>query len=175
MANKKLSLLLCLLLSACVSDVVRNAAPPIEKIADKDAPDETVLPIIASQPVAADPIKAIENYHKLLELQPDSDTKAEAMRRMADLQVQVEDIKGNDSSDGEKSIRSSIKLYNQLLYDHPEDKNNDRIFYQLARAYQNAGEVDAAIANCRGMRTSAVPNCCSRASVTARQKPNTRM
>jgi TolA-binding protein len=145
MANKKLSLLLCLLLSACVSDVVRNAAPPIEKIADKDAPDETVLPIIASQPVAADPIKAIENYHKLLELQPDSDTKAEAMRRMADLQVQVEDIKGNDSSDGEKSIRSSIKLYNQLLYDHPEDKNNDRIFYQLARAYQNAGEVDAAI------------------------------
>ena len=145
MANKKLSLVLCLMLSACASDVVRNAAPPIEDIANKDAPDEAVLPIIASQPVAADPMKAIENYHKLLELQPDADTKAESMRRMADLQVQVEDIKGNDAGDSEKSIRSSIKLYNQLLYDHPEDKNNDRIFYQLARAYQNVGEVDAAI------------------------------
>jgi TolA-binding protein len=132
-------------LSACASDAVRNAAPPIEKIADRDAPDEAVLPIIASQPVAADPMKAIDNYKKLLELQPDADTKSESMRRMADLQVQVEDIKGNDAGDSEKSIRSSIKLYNQLLYDHPEDKNNDRIFYQLARAYQNVGEVDAAI------------------------------
>ena len=145
MANNRLPLALCLILSACASDVVRNAAPPIEKIADRTAPDEAVLPIIASQPVAADPIKALDNYRKLLELQPDKDTKAEAMRRMADLQVQMEDIKGNDTSNTDKSLKSSIKLYNQLLYDHPEDKNNDRIFYQLARAYQNAGEEDAAI------------------------------
>lgn len=145
MISRQLPFALCLILSACASDVVRNAAPPIETIADRDTPDEATLPILASQPVAADPQKALSNYRKLLELQPDSGTKAESMRRMADLQVQMEDIKGNDSGDSEKSIKSSIRLYNQLLYDHPEDKNNDRIFYQLARAYQNVGDVNAAI------------------------------
>lgn len=146
MIKRSIVPLLALTLSACASDVVRNAAPPIgDTIGSQDSPDAAVLPILASDPVAADPQKALDNYRKLLELQTDVDTKSASMRRLADLQVQVEDTQGAEGEDAIKSSKSAIKLYNQLLYSHPDDPNNDRIFYQLARAYQNAGDNEAAI------------------------------
>ena len=142
--NKRLPLALCLILAACTPPVIKNAAPPISKIDKRAAPDEQILPIIKSEPIAADPQKAVDNYRKLLELSPDSDTKSESMRRLADLQVQIEDAKGNDASSSQ-GLREAMRLYNELLYAHPEDKNNDRVFYQLARAQQNYGDIDAAI------------------------------
>ncbi|HWU69379.1 MAG TPA: tetratricopeptide repeat protein [Stenotrophobium sp.] len=137
------STLLLLGVVACVPAAVRNAAPPISSI-DKNAPDPNVLPIIPSEPIAVDSQKALENYQALLKLDPDADTKAEAQRRMADLQVQMADDAGNGPAT-EKSLKSAIKLYNDMLYANPTDKHNDRVFYQLARAYQNDGQTDAAI------------------------------
>ena len=144
MTNKRLPLALCLILAACTPPVIKNAAPPISQVSKRAAPDEAVLPIIKSEPIAADSGKAVDNYRKLLELTPDTDTKSESMRRLADLQVQIEDAKGNDTTSSQ-GLRDAIRLYNELLYAHPEDKNNDRVFYQLARAQQNSGDVDAAI------------------------------
>lgn len=132
-------------LTGCTPDVVKNAAPPIATLKKKDKPDENVLPIVPSERVALDPAKASENYQKLLELAPDDDTKAESMRRLADLTVQIEDDKGNSGPESEKAVRNSIKLYDGLLYARPNDPHNDRVFYQLARAYQNVGEIDPAI------------------------------
>lgn len=134
-----------LALSACAAPAIQGQSPRIGKaIGRLEQPLEAKLPIITSEPIAADPEKAAENYRKLLEMEPDVDTKAEAKRRLADLNVQIEDSKGNPEESA-KSIRESIKFYNELLNDRPEDKNNDRVFYQLARAYQNVGDVDAAI------------------------------
>jgi tetratricopeptide (TPR) repeat protein len=144
MTNKRLPLALCLILAACTPPAIKNAAPPIQEIDKRKVPDEQVLPIIKSEPIAADPQKAVDNYRKLLELSPDDDTKSEAKRRLADLQVQVEDAKGN-AAGSDKALRESIELYNELLYSHPDDKHNDRVFYQMARAQENSGEVDAAI------------------------------
>lgn len=133
------------LLAACVPEAVKNAAPPIgSTVTRSKAPDKEVLPVIASEPVAADADKASDNYRKLLELQPDSNTKAESMRRLADLQVQAQDARGNDEG-SETALRDAIRLYNELLNARPDEANNDRVFYQLARAYQNAGDADAAI------------------------------
>ncbi|HEX4896692.1 MAG TPA: tetratricopeptide repeat protein [Solimonas sp.] len=138
-----LALLLCL--AACTPPVVKNASPSIGKTVGKlDEPTQEQLPIIASEPIAADAQRAVDNYRELLKLVPDADTKFEATRRLADLQVQIEDTRGN-TAESEKALRESIKLYNELLHSRPTDKNNDRIFYQLARAQQNIGEVDAAI------------------------------
>lgn len=143
MRGVPLALLLCL--AACTPAAVKNAAPSIGKTVGKlDAPAPDVLPIIASEPVAADPQKAAENYRELLKLTPDPETKAEAKRRLADLQVQIEDARGN-SAESEKALREAVALYNELLHANPEDKNNDRVFYQLARAQQNLGDVGAAI------------------------------
>lgn len=147
---------IALVLSACASQP-QNASPRIGKAIGKmEQPTEEQLPIIASEPIAADPERAANNYRKLLELQPDVDTKAEATRRLADLQVQMGDAEGN-TEQSEKTIKDSIRLYNELLNNRPEDKNNDRVFYQLARAYQNVGEVEAAIDTLRRL-TERHPN-----------------
>ena len=142
---RALPLALVLCLSACTPAAVKNAAPSIGKSVGKlDQPSQEVLPIIASEPVAADPERAVQNYRELLALTPDPETRVEAKRRLADLQVQMEDVRGN-SAESEKALKEAVKLYNELLHANPSDKKNDRIFYQLARAQQNLGEVDAAI------------------------------
>ncbi|HSW11918.1 MAG TPA: tetratricopeptide repeat protein [Solimonas sp.] len=134
-----------LLLGACGVQPIKGQTPRIGKAIGKlDQPLEAKLPIITSEPIANDPEKAADNYRKLLELEPDVDTKAEAKRRLADLNVQIEDTRGN-TEESAKSIKESIKFYNELLNDRPEDPKNDRVFYQLARAYQNVGDVNAAI------------------------------
>ncbi|MDB5974625.1 MAG: hypothetical protein JWR07_1385 [Nevskia sp.] len=134
----------CLTLAACQSDAVKHAAPPIKTLASQKQPAQDKLPIIQSEPVAADPQKALENYHKLLKLNPDPDTRAEAMKRIADLQVQVADSNGNAGPAAGVALKDSIGIYQELLED-PHGKENDRVLYQLARAQQNSGDTDKAI------------------------------
>ncbi|MGQ0619108.1 MAG: tetratricopeptide repeat protein [Panacagrimonas sp.] len=122
-------------------------APTIRAVLKKKASDEQAakLPVIRSEPIAPDPDKALENYRKLLALAPDEETKAEAQRRMADLNVQVDDLQGG-SEDSVSMLDASIKLYQKLLKERPQDPKNDRVLYQLARAQQNTGDSDDAIA-----------------------------
>src|SRR5262249_50407137 len=108
-------------------------SPAIREITKQKAPDPKELPIIQSEPIAPDADKALENYKKLLELAPDAETRAEAQRRMADLQVQVDDMKGG-SEESAKQLKDSINLYQGLLKERPGDPKNDRVLYQLARA-----------------------------------------
>ncbi len=121
-------------------------APPIRDVLDKQrAPDESKLPIITSEPIAPDPDKALENYRKLLGLDSDPETRAEARRRIADLQVQVDDIQG-ENEQSENRLNQAVSLYKKLLKERPLDPRNDRVLYQLARAQQNQGHSDEAIA-----------------------------
>lgn len=122
----------------------QDKSPPIRSLGKQKAPDQNKLPIILSDAITPDPEKALDNYRKILELAPDEAMRSEAMRRMADLQVQVDDS-GGSGADGDKLLADSIKLYQQLLAERPDDAGNDRVLYQLARAYQNSGKPEQAI------------------------------
>ncbi|HET7797262.1 MAG TPA: tetratricopeptide repeat protein, partial [Nevskia sp.] len=135
-----------LFLASCATTVDQKATPSIKTLTKQSAPSQDKLPIIRSEPLAPDPDKALANYRELLKLKPDDDTRVEALRRLADLQVQVEDSKGN--ADG-KALTGSIETYRQLIAERPGDRNNDRLLYQLARAYENSGQTDNAIATLR--------------------------
>ncbi|MGQ0697312.1 MAG: tetratricopeptide repeat protein [Panacagrimonas sp.] len=128
------------------SENPKKAAPPIRSIINKSgAPENAKIPVIRSEPIAPDPDKALENYRKLLAMAPDDETKAEAQRRLADLQVQVDDLEGGSDQSASK-LKQSIKVYQQLLKDRPQDPKNDRVLYQLSRAQQNSGDSLGAIA-----------------------------
>ncbi|HKY91760.1 MAG TPA: tetratricopeptide repeat protein [Nevskiaceae bacterium] len=131
-------------------------APPIREITKQKAPDPSELPIIQSEQIAPDADKALENYKKLLELAPDAETRAEAQRRMADLHVQVDDLKGG-TEESAAQLKQSIALYQGLLKERPGDPKNDRVLYQLARAQQNTGDSEAAIATLKKL-TSEYPS-----------------
>ncbi len=132
----------CFTLPASPPAGVKPAAPPIKTLQSQKQPSPDKLPIVESEAVAPDPQKALENYRKLLELKADVDTRLEAEKRVADLQVQEEDMAGNTSKGA--ALRDSINIYQKLLQD-PDSKSNDRVLYQLARAYVNSGEPDKAI------------------------------
>lgn len=136
---------LALILAACAAPGAgeRSRDTTIRSIERQGAPDDTDLSVRRSEPVEASPEMALENYRRLMELSPTGDTRAEAQRRMADLQVQLDDIAPDAQS--ERRLREAVTLYQQLLRDRPNDPGNDRVIYQLARAQQNLGEVDASV------------------------------
>jgi tetratricopeptide (TPR) repeat protein len=149
-------LVLLLAMTAC-STGLKDTGTPIKQMSKQKAPPPDKLAIEASQPIEVSPEAAKENYRKILELAPDSETKAEAMRRLADLQIQMDESNGADPGASEKIQRESIQLYTELLSAKPDDRSNDRILYQLSRAYQNVGEDEKAIA-ALGQLTSKFPN-----------------
>ena len=114
---------------------------------DTDSADEAKSAKPAPLPeVTENTKKAIENYRKILELNPESRlVKWEAQRRLADLQVEVSELDPTAEEKGIANPGNSIDLYNSLLDSRPDDPANDRILYQLARAYQNTGQVELAI------------------------------
>lgn len=121
----------------------------IRDIERQEAPPESDTRVSDSQPVEANPELALKNYRELLKLSGDETTRAEAQRRMADLQLMMEATDPEAQSD--RRVREAITLYRNLLDRRPNDPDNDRVRYQLARALQNIGEIDAAIATLRDL------------------------
>lgn len=115
----------------------------IRSLEDRETPPDQDLQVQRSERVAPNPEMALENYRQLLELSGDEDTRAEAQRRMADLQVMIDDVEPGPQSEGR--LIEAISLYRKLLRTRPNDPGNDRVYYQLARAQQNMGRVDESI------------------------------
>lgn len=136
--------LLVVALAAC-AEAPRKPTPTISSIT-KQKPDEDKVQVVPSEDVAADPKKAVENYQKLLALHPDARTRAEALRRIADLGLQTQDAAGNTDT---AAIQRSIGIYQKLLQEQPGDPGNDRVLYQMARAYQGIGDTDRALQTLR--------------------------
>lgn len=108
--------------------------------------------------------EAIKSYRKFLSENPPYPLRAEAMRRLADLEI------GASEDDYDRDVNSSkiknknrkarypdkgrirpanyktaIKLYTGLLKAYPYYPGNDRVLYQLAKAYELAGKPRSAV------------------------------
>ena len=94
----------------------------------------------ATEPAPPSAELAAEHYEKLLELPQAAADRAETLRRLADLLLQIDEQGGGTLAQSEARQRRAIALYNALLAEHPTAPNNDRALYQLARAHQNVAE-----------------------------------
>lgn len=108
----------------------------------------SILRIVPSKPLPANPRRAIEQYDRLVELSPEADILAEVLRRSADLRVQI-----NDAAEvpDPVELRKAIASYRRILTEIPDYERNDRVLYQLARACQLSGDADHAIDALRTM------------------------
>ena len=92
--------------------------------------------------------KAIDSYREFLELaSEDPLLRAEAMRRLADLQLETVDGAqfSADSAVLGSDAGSTVTLYEQLLESYPGYEKRDLVLYQLARAHEAAGRTDTAL------------------------------
>jgi TolA-binding protein len=92
--------------------------------------------------------KARDNYREFLELvSEDPELRAEAMRRLADLELEAAQSRQLDSGPaaGERGFENAVSLFQQLLEAYPDYRRSDTVLYQLARAYEIGGKPDDAL------------------------------
>jgi TolA-binding protein len=92
---------------------------------------------------------ARENYRAFLDLvSDDPELRAEAMRRLGDLELEATEaeqlVQNIDELDG-AGYSNAVGLYQQLLEAYPDYRRNDTVLYQLARAYEVGGRTDEAL------------------------------
>lgn len=132
-----------LLLAACAANI--DEGTQIEQmVAPKDEAPTDAMPVVQSGQVPASALLAIQNYEKLLSLPQDPASRAETMRRLADLNLQIDEQNPGTLEESNARQRRSIELYNGVLAQFPDAPNNDRVLYQLSRAQQNVGETGKA-------------------------------
>lgn len=139
-APRSAALLPAALLAACAAGI--EGGPKIEEIA---APQDQPPPAVeTSAQVRPSAELAVQNYEKLLSLPQDPASRAETMRRLADLNLQLDEQNPGTLEQSTARQRRSIELYNGVLTEFPAAPNNDRVLYQLSRAHQNVGETTRA-------------------------------
>jgi TolA-binding protein len=98
--------------------------------------------------VAADEDKAIAAYRAVLDAAPDPRQRAEALRRLGDLSMASAD-NANAKTPGATAApdySGAIAEYRRYLQAAPEGPGTDRVLYQLARAQEQGGQLEEALA-----------------------------
>jgi TolA-binding protein len=93
--------------------------------------------------------RAMENYRAFLALSSaDPKLRAEAMRRLGDLNLEAGEIERAEqdvAATAELKNTEAIRLYTGLLKAYPQYPRNDVVLYQLARAYEANSQPDEAL------------------------------
>ena len=93
--------------------------------------------------------KAMQSYREFLKLQnTDPKLRAEAMRRLADLNLESGELERMSTEVTQVDMQGAeaITLYGTLLKAYPDYARNDQVLYQLARAYETTGQPEQALA-----------------------------
>jgi cellulose synthase operon protein C len=133
------------LLAGCASGPRTHAVATIGDL-PKEAP---ALPLETGVLPAPDPSAAMANYRQFLELQnSDPRLRAEAMRRLADLNLEGGELErmARELTQVDAQSAAAIQLYTTLLKAYPDYPRNDQVLYQLARAYDTTGQSEQALA-----------------------------
>lgn len=135
-------------LSAC-SNVAKDSSPTL-----KNLQNETVV-IDRDLPIANSMDKAKESYESLLETIKDETLRKQAMRRLADLEMKTDEelpaatsqspTQTEAAAETEPDYKKAIALYQSLLASYPDSRDNDRILYQLAKAFEATGEIEKSL------------------------------
>ena len=94
--------------------------------------------------VQASPAQAIAAYQDFLAAAPKATQRAEALRRLGDLEMDVSEDRSARSGEA-PDYRAAIARYTEFLKAYPKDPGNDRVLYQLARAQDQGGDPAAAL------------------------------
>lgn len=98
--------------------------------------------------------KAMKSYREYLQETPASKMTPEAMRRLANLEVEKSYHIPGLESPSEPGAKAAIKHYTKLLATYPMYDHIDHVLYQLSRAYGEVGESKQAAATLQKLATN---------------------
>lgn len=138
-----------LLIIACLALALPAAAQRVKKRDTIESLEGKTVEIRTGRIILDSSDKARDNYRAFLDLvSNDPELRAEAMRRLGDLELeateaqQLADNAGNIEFD---AYDNAVGLFHALLESYPDYERNDSVLYQLARAYEIAGKTDDAL------------------------------
>jgi tetratricopeptide (TPR) repeat protein len=106
-------------------------------------------PVVVGPAAPVDAAKVREAYRRFLELNAgDPQMRAEALRRLADLELESADAERADGTTpmaGGAETRAAIALYERLLAEAPDHPRIDSVLYQLGRAWEAEGDPERAL------------------------------
>lgn len=106
-------------------------------------------PVQVGPATPVDAAKVREAYRRFLELNAgDPEMRAEALRRLADLELEAADAERGDGTTpaaGGEQTRAAIVLYERLLAEAPDHPRIDSVLYQLGRAWEAEGNAERAL------------------------------
>jgi TolA-binding protein len=129
--------LLALLLTGCASVSEEPESNTLKSLEGRR------INVAREEPIPANRTKAAQAYRQYLDTAPRDTQRPEAMRRLGDIDVE---IAGSDEHLSQNEYKRAIGVYQQLLRDYPNYAGNDRVTYQLARAYEEVGDLKQALA-----------------------------
>lgn len=120
-----------------------------KKFPGDDAPTLATLAgrtvqIPADRGVANDEAQAMAAYRAFLDVAREAPQRPEVMRRLADLEMDLADRKAGDGG-ATPDYKAALAQYEKVLKEHPKAPGNDRVLYQIARAQEQGGDLDAAL------------------------------
>lgn len=140
-SNKLLTLITATILMSACSTTKELTLHEISKKELEYKPAELSLP---SREDAA------KSYREFLSNSSRNERYSDALRRLADLELEIGEFKNTQDNqqvtiDGQNIMLSSIEHYKTYLKSYPDNKTNDLILYQLAKAYSLIGENEKAL------------------------------
>ena len=120
-------------LAACSGQYTKDETIAVLSKKTLDLKEEKIKPLKREN--------TVELYRQFLKSAPPGGMYGNAMRRLADLELQSgQDQSASDSRkqilSSKKKIKTAIRIYEAFLETYPNKKNNDLILYQLAKAYE---------------------------------------
>lgn len=143
MTRQLLVLALAVALDGCSGFTIRNrdndVQPTIALL------EQAELPAIPATDADKNRAAAMRHYQAFLDESADNTFVPEAMRRLADLHLEIEQealLEGTLAPGSSKAAQ----LYAELLERFPDHDRNDSALYQLARANEQTGELEPSMA-----------------------------
>jgi TolA-binding protein len=141
-----------LLLALVSTSIVLGSAVEAAKVRKRDTIESLEKKKVEIRPgkvIARSTDLARDNYRAFLDLvSDDPELRAEAMRRLGDLELdatEAEQLATNIDTLNHASFNNAVQLYQQLLEAYPDYRRNDTVLYQLGRAYEIGGRNDDAL------------------------------
>jgi cellulose synthase operon protein C len=138
-----------LITAACLAACASNKPPGDDAPTLATLSQRPVISVDRQRKVQSDETVAIAAYSKFLDSAPNpalAPQRAEAMRRLGDLEMDAADNRSAASTSGAApDYKHAVARYQEYLRAHPTDPGNDRVLYQLARAQEQSGELETAL------------------------------
>ncbi|MCK4586527.1 MAG: hypothetical protein KAU29_04260, partial [Gammaproteobacteria bacterium] len=155
MKNVYLLMIVTLLVSACASTEKQETLGDLGELGELDIKIETDAPVVGARD------KAMDNYWEYMAGAKEQTQKVEALRRLADLEMERSDERfqkqmevfgqGKEGADTDMqtlkdiAYRGAIKLYEDALKISDNGPHTAGLLYQLSKAYEQAGQQKKAL------------------------------